>query len=204
MSESSSDLNTSNDEICKSNLSHYSNLNENRTGPVLSRNRRTCHQNCDSGRVSLAQGQDLEQQLSANSFRYLTWHQLEDHEVQGNQLCCPRVREGPPEEELKFRQEEYALPPRKRTPEKGKWQEWLQENWEECLVRLKGKGIVGQIQNRFIIPFGMIWATSLGFSWLNTQINQPMVLIGHFICAEHCTKCLEEYKATELADTFPE
>lgn len=46
---------------------------------------------------------------------------------------CP----GPSAEELLYRQEECALPPRKRVLEKNKWETWLQENWEDCKVRAK-------------------------------------------------------------------
>ncbi|XP_077015271.1 uncharacterized protein LOC143682480 isoform X3 [Tamandua tetradactyla] len=63
--------------------------------------------------------------LPSDSFKYFTWHQLEQHDIQGSQLHCPRVREGPSEEEC-------VLPSRKRVLEKSKWETWLQENWEDC------------------------------------------------------------------------
>ncbi|KAJ8797707.1 hypothetical protein J1605_017133 [Eschrichtius robustus] len=87
--------------------------------------------------------------LPSDSFKYLTWHNVEQNDIQGSQLRCPRVREGkgtevcglcispcdfcsgPSAEELFFRQE-CTLPPRKRVLEKNKWETWLQENWEDC------------------------------------------------------------------------
>ncbi|KAB1283041.1 hypothetical protein Cadr_000000373, partial [Camelus dromedarius] len=88
--------------------------------------------------------------LPSDSFKYLTWHKVEQNDIQGSQLRCPRVREGkgtivcglcislcdfcpgPSAEELLFRQEECSLPPQKRVLEKNKWETWLQENWEDC------------------------------------------------------------------------
>lgn len=32
--------------------------------------------------------------LPSDPFKYLSWHDIEEHDVQGNQLHCPRVREG--------------------------------------------------------------------------------------------------------------
>lgn len=32
--------------------------------------------------------------LPSDSFKYLTWHEVERHDIQGSQLRCPRVREG--------------------------------------------------------------------------------------------------------------
>ncbi|KAF3827282.1 hypothetical protein GH733_002768, partial [Mirounga leonina] len=88
----------------------------------MSRNR-TFHPRSDSGISSL---------LPSDSFKYLTWHKVEQHDIQGSQLHCPRVREGPSTEELLFRQEECTLPALKRVLEKNKWETWLQENWEDC------------------------------------------------------------------------
>ncbi|XP_043849257.1 uncharacterized protein LOC122747104 [Dromiciops gliroides] len=70
--------------------------------------------------------------LPSDSFKYLTWSKLEQHDVQGDQLRCPRVREGPSEEDLLFRCEEYLSSPKKKILEKDKWEKWQQENWEEC------------------------------------------------------------------------
>ncbi|KAI4578965.1 hypothetical protein MJG53_000842 [Ovis ammon polii x Ovis aries] len=72
------------------------------------------------------------QKLPSDSFKYLTWHKVEQNDIQGSQLRCPRVREGPSAEELLFREEECTLPSQKRVLEKNKWETWLQENWEDC------------------------------------------------------------------------
>ncbi|XP_036705672.1 uncharacterized protein LOC132365285 [Balaenoptera ricei] len=121
MSESSSGQNTSSQEIHPSNSSYASDLSESHTGSALLRNR-TFYSRSDSGISSL---------LPSDSFKYLTWHKVEQNDIQGSQLRCPRVREGPSAEELFFRQE-CTLPPRKRVLEKNKWETWLQENWEDC------------------------------------------------------------------------
>lgn len=34
--------------------------------------------------------------LPSDIFKYVTWHELEEHDVQGSQICCPRVRKGRP------------------------------------------------------------------------------------------------------------
>uniref|UniRef100_A0A3B4XI72 U2A'/phosphoprotein 32 family A C-terminal domain-containing protein n=1 Tax=Seriola lalandi dorsalis TaxID=1841481 RepID=A0A3B4XI72_SERLL len=56
---------------------------------------------------------------------------------QGDQLTCPRVREGPSEEELFQREgDDCCLEQgrRRRREEEGqRWEERLQENWENCL-----------------------------------------------------------------------
>ncbi|XP_070947310.1 protein phosphatase 1 regulatory subunit 7-like isoform X2 [Macaca nemestrina] len=122
MSESSSGQNTSSQEICPSNSSYYSDPSETHTGSAPSR-KRTFHPRLDSGISSL---------LPSDSCKYLTWNKVEQHDIQGSQLRCPRVREGPSEEEQLFRQVECTLPPRKRVLEKNKWETWLQENWEDC------------------------------------------------------------------------
>ncbi|XP_060261168.1 uncharacterized protein LOC101114926 isoform X2 [Ovis aries] len=122
MSESSSGQNTSDQETCPSNSSHSSYLSETHTLWALSRNR-TLYSHSDSGISSL---------LPSDSFKYLTWHKVEQNDIQGSQLRCPRVREGPSAEELLFREEECTLPSQKRVLEKDKWETWLQENWEDC------------------------------------------------------------------------
>ncbi|XP_068825158.1 uncharacterized protein [Capricornis sumatraensis] len=122
MSESSSGQNTSDQETCPSNSSHSSYLSETHTLWALSRNR-TLYSRLDSGISSL---------LPSDSFKYLTWHKVEQNDIQGSQLRCPRVREGPSAEELLFREEECTLPSQKRVLEKNKWETWLQENWEDC------------------------------------------------------------------------
>ena len=32
--------------------------------------------------------------LPSDSFKFLTWHKVEQHDIQGSQLRCPRIREG--------------------------------------------------------------------------------------------------------------
>uniref|UniRef100_A0A665W258 Uncharacterized protein n=1 Tax=Echeneis naucrates TaxID=173247 RepID=A0A665W258_ECHNA len=46
-------------------------------------------------------------QLPSNRFRFVSWHRLEHCEITGDQLTCPRVREGPSEEELFQREGEH-------------------------------------------------------------------------------------------------
>ncbi|XP_012585647.1 PREDICTED: uncharacterized protein LOC105854121 [Condylura cristata] len=116
----SSGGNESSQEIFPSNSSYYLSLSE--THAQLLRNR-IFPLHSDSGICSL---------LPSDSFKYLTWHRVEQHDIQGSQLRCPRVREGPPEEELLLRHEENTLSPQGRVPEKIKWKTWLQENWEDC------------------------------------------------------------------------
>uniref|UniRef100_A0A2K6NYB5 Uncharacterized protein n=1 Tax=Rhinopithecus roxellana TaxID=61622 RepID=A0A2K6NYB5_RHIRO len=113
-SSENSGQNTSSQEVCPSNSSYYSAPSETHTGSAPSR-KRTFHPRLDSGISSL----------------YLTWNKVEQHDIQGSQLRCPRVREGPSEEEQLFKQVECTLPPRKRVLEKNKWETWLQENWED-------------------------------------------------------------------------
>lgn len=120
MSESSSGLNTNSQKIYPSNSSFGSDLSETHTWSALSR---AFHPRSDSG---------ISSQLPSDRFKYLTWQTVEQHDIQGSQLRCPRVREGPSAEELLFRQEEGALPPQKKVLEKNKWETWLQENWEDC------------------------------------------------------------------------
>uniref|UniRef100_A0A8D2IG07 TILB protein n=1 Tax=Varanus komodoensis TaxID=61221 RepID=A0A8D2IG07_VARKO len=70
--------------------------------------------------------------LPSDSFKYLTWHELEEHDVQGSQIRCPRVREGPSEEVRFFRGEHHTLCARRPVTEKEKWERRLQEDWENC------------------------------------------------------------------------
>ncbi|XP_037380529.2 uncharacterized protein LOC119256889 isoform X2 [Talpa occidentalis] len=81
MSESSSGENASSQETCQSNSSYCSTLSESHA--PLSRNR-AFHSHSDSGISSL---------LPSDSFKYLTWQGIEQHDIQGSQLRCPRVRE---------------------------------------------------------------------------------------------------------------
>uniref|UniRef100_A0A8D0I741 Uncharacterized protein n=2 Tax=Sus scrofa TaxID=9823 RepID=A0A8D0I741_PIG len=122
MSESSSGQNASSQEICPSNSSYSSHVSDSHPGSALSRNR-TLYSRSDSGISSL---------LPSDYFKYLTWHKIEQNDIRGSQLRCPRVREGPSAEGLVFRQEACTLPPRKRVLEKNEWETWLQENWEDC------------------------------------------------------------------------
>uniref|UniRef100_A0A3Q1HIR7 U2A'/phosphoprotein 32 family A C-terminal domain-containing protein n=1 Tax=Anabas testudineus TaxID=64144 RepID=A0A3Q1HIR7_ANATE len=80
---------------------------------------------------------ELIMDLPSNRFRFLSWHRLEQCEVTGDQLTCPRVREGPSEEEL-FKRERNDIclergRGRRRQQEGQSWEERLQENWENCL-----------------------------------------------------------------------
>nr|XP_034355481.1 uncharacterized protein LOC117706657 [Arvicanthis niloticus] len=121
MFKSSSDRTTSS-QNCLSITSYCSGRREPQTHSALSRNR-TCPSRSDSGISSL---------LPSDSCKYFTWYNIEQHEIQGSQLHCPRIRKGPPEEWLLSRQVGCTLPSRKRVLEKNEWKTWLQENWEDC------------------------------------------------------------------------
>ncbi|KAM9009060.1 uncharacterized protein PRD47_011301 isoform 4-T6 [Ara ararauna] len=124
---SSSGLATSSQKFCKSYSSCCSILSDSRTVPlVLSQNRGINSQNFDSG---------LPSPLPSDCFKYVSWCDIEEHDVQGNLLHCPRVREGPSEEELFFRGE-HTLKRGKKATDTEKWQKKLQENWEDCAVKL--------------------------------------------------------------------
>ncbi|XP_073529179.1 uncharacterized protein [Phyllobates terribilis] len=125
MSESSSGVNTSSNSFSKSYSSNCSDLSETNTSlPVLSSNRRALQQSCDSG---------ISSPLPCDAFKYLTWHKLKEHDVQGTQIHCPRVREGPTEDELVIRGEAHLFQERTQTNDKEIWRQRLQENWENCL-----------------------------------------------------------------------
>ncbi|XP_040902944.1 uncharacterized protein LOC121187662 [Toxotes jaculatrix] len=123
MSESSSGVNTLSGSFPKSHSSQCSDLGV--TGTPLS-----VDYSPDSGLVSTP--------LPSNRCRFVSWHRLEQCNVTGDQLTCPRVREGPPEEEL-FQREgddvclERGRWRRRREEEGQRWEERLQENWENCL-----------------------------------------------------------------------
>ncbi|XP_021114475.1 uncharacterized protein LOC101716644 [Heterocephalus glaber] len=141
MSESSSDQNTSSQEICPSNSAYYSDPSETHILSALSRNRRTLYSLSDSG---------ISSSLPSDSCKYLTWHKIEQHDIQGSQLHCPRVREGPSEEELLLRPVRCTLPPKRRILEKTKWETWLQENWEDCMnlnISFQDLGDPYQVEN---------------------------------------------------------
>ncbi|CAM9333782.1 unnamed protein product [Bubo scandiacus] len=142
MSESSSGLTTSNQKFCKPYSSCCSVLSDTHAiAPVFSQNKGIIRQNCDSGLLS---------PLPSDSFKYLGWCDIEEHDVRGNQLHCPRVREGPSEEELFFRGEEHTLKKRKQVTDTEKWQKKLQENWENCAelnLSFQDLGDLYQVEN---------------------------------------------------------
>ncbi|XP_008948077.1 PREDICTED: uncharacterized protein LOC103782081 [Merops nubicus] len=109
--------------------------------PVLSQNRGIIWQNCDSR---------LPFPLPSDSFKYLSWWDIEQNDVRGNQLRCPRVREGPSKEQLFFRGEEHTLKRRKQVTDTEKWQKKLQENWENCAelnLSFQDLGDLYQVEN---------------------------------------------------------
>uniref|UniRef100_A0A672PL82 Uncharacterized LOC107601073 n=1 Tax=Sinocyclocheilus grahami TaxID=75366 RepID=A0A672PL82_SINGR len=115
---SSSGVNISSESFPKSH-SHYSELSDTHT-PF------SVEPTPDSGIV-----------LPSSRFRFASWHWLEEHDVCGDQLACPRVREGPAEDELSVNSEDIFLRGgrRKRREDEGQtWEERLQENWENCAV----------------------------------------------------------------------
>ncbi|XP_072551939.1 uncharacterized protein [Salminus brasiliensis] len=121
MSESSSGVNTSSGSFPKSHSSHYSELSDTNT-PL------SVEHTPDSGIVATP--------LPSSRFRFTSWHRLEEHDVRGDQLTCPRVREGPSEDESSLRDEDIFLRNgrrRRREDEGQRWEERLQENWENCV-----------------------------------------------------------------------
>ncbi|XP_075056669.1 uncharacterized protein LOC142142733 [Mixophyes fleayi] len=134
MSESSSGVNTSSNSFSKSYSSHCSDLSETNTSlAVLPSNRRTLQQSSDSG---------ISSPLPCDAFKYLTWHKLKEHDVQGTQIRCPRVKEGPTEDELVIRGEAHLSQERAHTNDKEIWRQRLQENWENCVnINLSYQGL---------------------------------------------------------------
>ncbi|XP_077397430.1 uncharacterized protein LOC144033283 isoform X2 [Festucalex cinctus] len=123
MSESSSGVNTLSDSLPKSHLSHYSELG-------VAHLPASVHRSHDSGLGSTP--------LPASRFRFASWHHLPQCDLTGDQLTCPRVREGPTDEELFQRQADSVCVERwrrkRRRDEEGQsWEERRQENWENCL-----------------------------------------------------------------------
>ncbi|XP_029026779.1 dynein regulatory complex subunit 3 [Betta splendens] len=122
MSESSSGVKTLSGSFPKSHLSHCSDLSAAHT-PV------SADRSPDSGLASTP--------LPSDRFRFVSWHRLEQCDVTGDQLTCPRVREGPSDEELFHRQRNDVSLERgrstRRQEEGQSWEERLQENWENCL-----------------------------------------------------------------------
>ncbi|XP_006861917.1 PREDICTED: uncharacterized protein LOC102832351 [Chrysochloris asiatica] len=137
----SSGQNISSQEVCPSTSSHSFDPSDTHTQLILSKNRRTFHSLSDSGIASL---------LPSDAYKDLTWHKIEQHDIQGSQLRCPRVREGPSEEELLYGEKEITMPSIKRVLEKNKWKTWLQENWEDCTnlnISFQNLGDPYQIEN---------------------------------------------------------
>ncbi|NXV88069.1 AN322 protein, partial [Calonectris borealis] len=64
--------------------------------------------------------------LPSDSFKYLGWCDIEEHDVRGNQLHCPQVREGKDQKDI------FTTLRRKQVTDTEKWQKKLQENWENC------------------------------------------------------------------------
>ncbi|KAM8768514.1 uncharacterized protein AB9X84_022644 [Acanthopagrus schlegelii] len=123
MSESSSGVNTLSGSFPKSHSSQYSD-------PGVAGTPLSVDHSPDSGLVATP--------LPSSRFRFVSWHRLEQCDVTGDQLTCPRVREGPSEGEL-FQREgdviclERGRRERRREEEGQRWEERLQENWENCL-----------------------------------------------------------------------
>ncbi|MEE6501221.1 hypothetical protein FKM82_004107 [Ascaphus truei] len=140
MSESSSGVNTSSNSFSKSYSSHCSDLSDSNTPlPVVS-SRGVLQQRCDSG---------ISSPLPCDAFKYLTWHKLKEHDVQGTQIQCPRVREGPSSDELVMRGEAHLLQEEIHVTDKEIWQQRLQENWENCVnVNLSFQGLGDPYQQR--------------------------------------------------------
>ncbi|KAG8511518.1 DnaJ subfamily A member 1, partial [Galemys pyrenaicus] len=175
----SSGGNSSSQEICPINSSYCSTLSESHA--QLSRNR-TFNSHSDSGISSL---------LPSDSFKYLTWHRIEQHDIQGSQLRCPRVREGPPGEELLLKHEECAMPLQRKVPEKIKWKTWLQENWEDCTnlnISFQDLGDPYQVENlkrilRRLIRVETLWLVDNSLSppppevLHDTAMVKPMVVL---------------------------
>ncbi|XP_051674723.2 acidic leucine-rich nuclear phosphoprotein 32-related protein [Oryctolagus cuniculus] len=139
MSERSSGWNESSLEICPSASSCDSTPSEAHQWSALSS--RIFHPRSDSGVSSL---------LPSDSCKYLTWHKIKQHDIQGSQLRCPRVREGPAEDDVSFTQMGCALTPVKRVLGKNKWEKWLQENWEDCTnlnISFQDLGDAYQVEN---------------------------------------------------------
>uniref|UniRef100_A0A8C5L445 Leucine rich repeat containing 77 n=1 Tax=Jaculus jaculus TaxID=51337 RepID=A0A8C5L445_JACJA len=123
--------NTSTQEVCPSTSSYFV-PEETHVYSALSRSRTFLP--CSSRVSSL---------LPSDSCKYLIWQNIEQHDIKGSQLHCPRVREGPSEEQLLFRQVRSTLSSKKRVGENHKWETWLQENWEDS----KNLGELYQVEN---------------------------------------------------------
>ncbi|XP_053728148.1 uncharacterized protein LOC128763405 isoform X2 [Synchiropus splendidus] len=115
MSESSSGVNTLSGSFPKSHWSQCSGQTHSRLSVEPSP---------DSGLTTTP--------LPSRRFRFASWHGLDQCDVTGDQLSCPRVRAGPCEGVGGA----VALEPWTRTrgrPGPGQpWEQRLQENWENC------------------------------------------------------------------------
>ncbi|CAB1348250.1 unnamed protein product, partial [Coregonus sp. 'balchen'] len=102
----SSGVNISSGSFPKSHSSQYSDLSVTHT-PL------SVDQSPDSGIVTTP--------LPSSRFRFVSWQRLEESDVRGDQLSCPRVREGPSEEDLFLRKDDIPLERgrRKRREEEG-------------------------------------------------------------------------------------
>ncbi|XP_077579010.1 uncharacterized protein LOC144200638 [Stigmatopora nigra] len=121
MSESSSGVNTLSNSLPKSHLSNYSELG-------VAHLPASVHQSPDSGLATTP--------LPSSRFRFSSWHHLPQCDLTGDQLTCPRVREGPPDEELFQRKVDSLCVEqwKKRRIEVGQtWEERRKENWENCV-----------------------------------------------------------------------
>ncbi|KAF4072040.1 hypothetical protein AMELA_G00269820 [Ameiurus melas] len=119
MSESSSGVNTSSGSFPKSHSSHYSELSYTHT-PL------SVEHTTDSGIVATP--------LPSSRFRFTSWHEIKETDVRGDQLSCPRVREGPVEDDSapSNRQIFNKNSRKRREDDEQTWEERLQENWENC------------------------------------------------------------------------
>ncbi|KAK7882866.1 hypothetical protein WMY93_029040 [Mugilogobius chulae] len=122
MSESSSGVNTQSSSLPKSHSSQCSELAGTFTPLSVERSP-------DSGLLATP--------LPSSRFQFVSWHRLEHCDVTGDQLTCPRVREGPSDEEL-FERVGHEVcvergTRRRRQGEGQSWEERLQENWENCV-----------------------------------------------------------------------
>ncbi|CAG6005433.1 unnamed protein product [Menidia menidia] len=122
MSESSSGVNTLSGSFPKSHSSQFSDLRVTRT-PL------SVDHSPDSGLVSTP--------LPSSRCRFVSWYRLDQCDVTGDQLSCPRVREGPSEDELCLIKGgdiclERGSRRRRREEEGQRWEERQQENWENC------------------------------------------------------------------------
>ncbi|KAM8854543.1 uncharacterized protein ACB058_010629 isoform 1-T1 [Synchiropus picturatus] len=89
--------------------------------------------------------------LPSRRFRFASWHGLDQCDVTGDQLSCPRVRAGPCEGVGGA----VALEPRTRTGRRPgqPWERRLQENWENCRVSSPAGHVPGAPRHRLTGAF---------------------------------------------------